>query len=155
MSDVVLSRLLPEELSTINALGTGRISGALTETDCVAGLTAAGFGNVSVDPTQVLDRAALEGLVSQSEVPACLDVKPAIASLDGVIRSAAIRAVKPGSERRPAAPVIRVFEPALCCTTGVSGIRPGRRSGARRVHRCWPCRCSTCSALTGFIDEPG
>ncbi len=107
MSDVVLSRLLPEERSTINALWTGCISGALTETDCVASLTAAGFDNVSVDPTQVFDRAALEGLVSQlpeSDVPACLDVNTAIASLDGVIRSAAIRAVKPGSEPRPAAP---------------------------------------------------
>ena len=45
----------------------------------------------------------------------------AIASLDGVIRSAAIRAVKPGGEPRPAVSVIQVVEPALCCDTGVCG----------------------------------
>jgi SAM-dependent methyltransferase len=124
VSDVVLSRPLPEELATITALWTGCISGALTEADCVAGLTGAGFDRVSVDPTQVFDRAALEGLVAdlpESDVPDRVDVHTAITSLDGVIRSAAIRAVKPGGHPRPAAPVIRVYEPALCCNTGVCG----------------------------------
>lgn len=124
VSDVVLSRPLPEEFATITALWTGCISGALTETDCVAGLTAAGFDDVSVDPTQVFERASLEELVSglpESDMPAGLDVSAAIASLDGVIRSAAIRAVKPGGEPRPAVSVIQVVEPALCCDTGVCG----------------------------------
>ncbi len=124
VSDVVLSRALPDELADITALWTGCISGALTEADCVAGLTAAGFDAVRVDPTQIFDRAALEGLVNDlpaEDVPEGLDVHAAITSLDGVIRSAAIRAVKPGGARRPAAPVIRVYEPALCCNTGVCG----------------------------------
>jgi arsenite methyltransferase len=122
VSDVVLSRPLPEELATITALWTGCISGALTEVDCVAGLGGAGFEGVSVDPTQIFGRAALEGLVSdlpESDLPAGLDVNTAITSLDGVIRSAAIRAVKPGGQAHPA--VIRVYEPALCCNTGVCG----------------------------------
>lgn len=124
VSDVVLSRPLPEELATITALWTGCISGALTETDCIAGLTDAGFDSVSVEPTQIFDRAALVGLVAdipESDVPDGLDVNAAITSLDGVIRSAAIRAVKPGGQSRPATPVIRVYEPALCCNTGVCG----------------------------------
>ncbi len=124
VSDVVLSRPLPDELATITALWTGCISGALTETDCVAGLTGAGFDSVSVDPTQIFDRAALSGLVSdlpEADVPEGLDVNTAITSLDGVIRSAAIRAVKPGGSPRSASPVIRVYEPALCCNTGVCG----------------------------------
>ncbi|TXH41910.1 MAG: arsenite efflux transporter metallochaperone ArsD [Actinobacteria bacterium] len=124
VSDVVLSRPLPDELAAITALWTGCISGALTEADCMAGLTAAGFEDVTVDPTQVFDRAALEGLVNDlpaEDVPAGIDAHAAITSLDGVIRSAAIRAVKPGGGRQPAPPVIRVFEPALCCNTGVCG----------------------------------
>lgn len=124
VSDVVLSRPLPDELAGITALWTGCISGALTETDCVSGLTDAGFTDVSVDPTKIFDRAALVGLVNdvpESEVPEGLDVNDALTSLDGVIRSAAIRAVKPGGEPRAATPVIRVYEPALCCNTGVCG----------------------------------
>lgn len=118
VSDVVLSRPLPEELASITALWTGCISGALTEADCIAGLNGAGFNSVSVEPTQVFNRAELEGLVADlpaSDVPDGLDVNTAITSLDGVIRSAAIRAVKPADA------VIRVFEPALCCNTGVCG----------------------------------
>jgi SAM-dependent methyltransferase len=114
VSDVVLSRPLPEELGAITALWTGCISGALTEQECSEGLTAAGFDSVTIEPTRIFDAAALEGLAA--EVPGDIDVAAAITGLDGVIRSAAIRAIKPS----PAA-VIRVYEPALCCNTGVCG----------------------------------
>lgn len=114
VSDVVLSRPLPAELGAVTALWTGCISGALTEQECSDGLTAAGFESVTIEPTRIFDAAALEGLAA--EVPGDIDVAAAITGLDGVIRSAAIRAVKPA----PAA-VIRVYEPALCCNTGVCG----------------------------------
>ena len=112
ISDVVLSRPLPEELGAITALWTGCISGALTEQACSAGLEGAGFHSVSIEPTRIFDAEALEGLAA--EVPGEIDVAAAITGLDGVIRSAAIRAVKPGL-------AIRVYEPALCCNTGVCG----------------------------------
>jgi arsenite-transporting ATPase len=86
----------------------------LTEQECSEGLTAAGFDSVTIEPTRIFDAAALEGLAA--EVPGDIDVAAAITGLDGVIRSAAIRAIKPS----PAA-VIRVYEPALCCNTGVCG----------------------------------
>jgi arsenite methyltransferase len=98
VSDVVLSRPLPDELASVTALWTGCISGALTEQECLDGLTGAGFEQVSVEPTQVFDAAALEGLaadVAQADLPTGLDVATAIRGLDGVIRSASIRAVKP------------------------------------------------------------
>lgn len=117
VSDVVLSRDLPAELHAVTSLWTGCISGALTQDACVAGLTAAGFENVSLEPTRVFGREDLEELAAEvTDVPDGLDLNEAVSSLDGVIRSASIRAVKPGVK-----PVIRVFEPALCCNTGVCG----------------------------------
>lgn len=98
VSDVVLSRPLPAELASVTALWTGCISGALTEQQCRDGLTAAGFDGVSVEPTQVFDAAALADLaadVAHEDQPEGLDVASAIRGLDGVIRSAFIRAVKP------------------------------------------------------------
>ena len=98
VSDVVLSRPLPAELASVTALWTGCISGALTEQQCRDGLAAAGFDGVSVEPTQVFDAAALADLaadVAHEDQPEGLDVASAIRGLDGVIRSAFIRAVKP------------------------------------------------------------
>jgi len=121
VSDVVLSRPLPDELASVTALWTGCISGALTEQECLDGLAAAGFQQVSVEPTQIFDAAALEGLatdVAGTDLPDGVDAAAAIRGLDGVIRSAFIRAVKPAAT---AAPTIRVYEPALCCNTGVCG----------------------------------
>ncbi len=133
ISDVVLSRALPPELTGIMALWTGCIAGALTEEDCASRMRAAGLADVSIEPTTVFGRTELEGLaagLTSEQVPAGLDVGAAIDELDGVIRSAFIRGRKPGgtpadthgasvvATRRP---VVRVFEPALCCNTGVCG----------------------------------
>jgi arsenite methyltransferase len=100
ISDMVLSRELPPQLTGIMALWTGCIAGALTEDDCTARMTAAGFETVSIEPTNVFGRAELEGLAADlrpQDVPAGVDVEQAIADLDGVIRSAFIRATKPGA----------------------------------------------------------
>ncbi len=98
ISDMVLSRDLPPQVASIMALWTGCIAGALTEDAVVSGLRAAGFEDVSVTPTTVFGRAELEGLAASldpDEIPMDLDLAAAIASLDGVIRSAFIRARKP------------------------------------------------------------
>jgi hypothetical protein len=79
-------------------LWTGCIAGALTEDDCRAKMRAAGFTDVSVDPTTVFNRTQLEDLVvglDPADIPADIDVEAAIERLDGVIRSAFIRGTKP------------------------------------------------------------
>lgn len=125
ISDMVLSRELPDELASVMALWTGCIAGALTEDEVVAGLRAAGFDNVSVEPTNVFGRTELEGLaagLAPGDIPAGVEIERAIGTLDGVIRSAFIRATKPGTPRAAQhRPAIRVYEPALCCNTGVCG----------------------------------
>jgi hypothetical protein len=63
-------------------------------------MTAAGFADVSLEPTTVFGRSELEGLAAQlrpEDVPAGLDIDEAIAEFDGVIRSAFIRGRKPGA----------------------------------------------------------
>jgi SAM-dependent methyltransferase len=98
ISDVVLSRELPPELDAVTALWTGCITGALTEHACHDGLEAAGFTDITIEPTQVFDQGALQSLaaaVPEAELPPEVDVRAAIHGLDGVIRNAFIRAVKP------------------------------------------------------------
>ena len=129
ISDVVLSRPLSPELGSVMALWTGCIAGALTEDDCSDLLRAAGFESIGIEPTTIFDSRELDSLVTAldpADLPAGIDTATAIADLEGVIRSASIRATKPGtSSTRPIeethVPAIRVYEPALCCNTGVCG----------------------------------
>jgi SAM-dependent methyltransferase len=100
ISDLVLSRPLPPELTKIMALWTGCIAGALTQDDCTQRMRTAGFEDVRIDPTTIFDRAELKDLVSAldpKDIPAGLDIDATINELDGVIRSAFIRGTKPGA----------------------------------------------------------
>ncbi|MDQ5973144.1 MAG: arsenite methyltransferase [Actinomycetota bacterium] len=126
ISDMVLSRPLPSDVASVMALWTGCIAGALTEDQVLAGLEGAGFSDVTLEPTTVFGREELEGLAAAldpSDIPAGLDIAAAIDTLDGVIRAAFIRATKPGTpaQKETRMPVVRVYEPALCCNTGVCG----------------------------------
>lgn len=100
ISDVVLSRPLPARLTSVMALWTGCIAGALTEDKCKQSLGSAGFDDVSIEPTNVFGHAELEGLaagLSPDDLAADLDVEATLTELDGMIRSASIRARKPDS----------------------------------------------------------
>ncbi len=136
ISDVVLSRPLTPELTEVMSLWTGCIAGALVEDDATALMRAAGFEQVDIEATNVFGRSELEGLASglgPEDLPANADMDALIADFDGVIRSASLRATKPGAPTTPAIgstatetqethmPSVHVYEPALCCNTGVCG----------------------------------
>lgn len=141
ISDVVLSRPLAPELTGVMALWTGCIAGALTQDDATSLMEAAGFERIGIEPTNVFGRSELQGLASglgPEELPATLDIETLITEFDGVIRSASLRATKPntvtGAPSSPAIdsttsidlqetrmPSVHVYEPALCCNTGVCG----------------------------------
>lgn len=119
VSDVVLAAALPAELESVTALWTGCISGALTEQQCVQGLQEAGFEDISIEPTSVFDAAALADLAAdygEAELPAGLDLAAAFQELDGVIRSAFIRARKPGG--LPDLTVMAIDSNQACGTDG-------------------------------------
>lgn len=142
ISDVVLSRPLAPELTEVMALWTGCIAGALVEEDAIALMQAAGFEEVGIEATNVFGRSELEGLasgLSPEDLPADADLASLIADFDGVIRSASLRATKPRTHvtstvtssttisavstdpQETPIPSIHVYEPALCCNTGVCG----------------------------------
>lgn len=100
ISDMVLSRPLAPELTAIMALWTGCIAGALTEDDYRQRLSATGFQEVSIEPTKIFDRVALEALAADlnpADIPDGFDVRAIVEAFDGVVRSAFIRATKPAT----------------------------------------------------------
>jgi arsenite methyltransferase len=133
ISDIVLSRPLAPELTEVMALWTGCIAGALTQDDATALMVTAGFEHVAIEPTNVFGRRELESLASSlsaEDLPGGLDVNALITDFDGVIRSAFLRATKPNTvgghtattePQETPMPTVHVYEPALCCNTGVCG----------------------------------
>ena len=133
ISDVVLSRPLAPELTEVMALWTGCISGALTQDDATSLMVGAGFEHIGIEPTNVFGRSELENLASglrADDLPEGLNVTALVTDFDGVIRSAFLRATKPNpvgdhtgtnEPQETHVPSIHVYEPALCCNTGVCG----------------------------------
>jgi SAM-dependent methyltransferase len=96
ISDIVLSRPLPPQLTEVMGLWTGCIAGALPAAVCRGELITAGFQDVDIEPTNIMGRTDLESMASQLDpVPPDIDVPATIDELDGVVMSAFIRAHKP------------------------------------------------------------
>jgi hypothetical protein len=58
----------------------------------------AGFQDIDIEPTKVMNRSDLESMASQLDpalIPPDVDVADTIDELDGVVMSAFIRALKP------------------------------------------------------------
>jgi SAM-dependent methyltransferase len=98
ISDLVLTRPLPAHLAGLVGLWVGCVAGAFVADDLRHELEAAGFADVSIQPTQVFRRPDLLALADQLDpalVPANLDREATVSALDGVVTSSFIRAVKP------------------------------------------------------------
>lgn len=93
VSDIVVRRALPPEVTGLIQMWTGCIAGALSESDYVQKLEAAGFTDVRVEPTRIYtraDAAEMAGVLNADDASTSgvLDV------LDGAVMSAFIRATK-------------------------------------------------------------
>ena len=98
ISDIVLSRPIPPRVAQIMGLWTGCIAGALPEAVCRDELATAGFQDVAIEPTKVMNSSDLESMASELDpalIPPDLDVAATVDELDGVVMSAFIRARKP------------------------------------------------------------
>jgi SAM-dependent methyltransferase len=93
VSDIVLRRELPESVRASMELWTGCVAGALLETEYVAKLRAAGFTDVSIEPTRVYTKDDAAEMVASACCGA--EAESALASLDGAVMSGFIRATKP------------------------------------------------------------
>ncbi len=93
VSDIVVAGELPVAVRENMLLWVGCVAGALSEDEYRRKLEAAGFADVTVEPTRVYSaNDAREFLTS-----AGIDVDAIAGAVDGKIRSAFIRAVKPRS----------------------------------------------------------
>ncbi len=98
VSDIVLLRPLGPEWTSLMGLWTGCIAGALLDADYLTRLTAAGFGDASIQVTRTYSREDLIELAGQlppHSLPVGLTEADAVDALQGAFASAFIRAAKP------------------------------------------------------------
>jgi arsenite methyltransferase len=92
VSDIVLTRALPEAAQRSMELWTGCVAGALVEADYREKLESAGFVDVGFAPTRVYTE---EDVVEMTSDSCCGSPKALYEGLDGAVMSAFIRATKP------------------------------------------------------------
>ena len=99
VADIVLRRSLSEETRALVGLWTACAAGALVVEDYEARLRAAGFEDVSVEPTRVLENDDVAGLADELSVEGDLaedtDRDKVLAELGGSVMSAFVRGRKP------------------------------------------------------------
>lgn len=122
VSDVVVEGDLPDAVRKDMEAYVGCVAGALEKDDYLGRLAAAGFADAAIEPTRRYTFSDLEGSSCCSEGVLALPADEK-AALDGRIMGAFIRAVKPaGVVAEAAAPKrLEIFDPAMCCSTGVCG----------------------------------
>jgi SAM-dependent methyltransferase len=91
VSDVVVRGEVPDEIRKSVELWVGCVAGAMEESEYVAKLQHAGFGEVSVEPTRVYDIGEAREFLSAQGI----DADAAAKQVEGRFMSAFIRATKP------------------------------------------------------------
>jgi len=115
VSDVGVRGKVPEDVRQSMLLWVGCIAGALEDDEYAAKLATAGFQGIEIEPTRIYGIEDARTFLSGHGI----DVDAMAAAVNGKFMSAFIRATKPAkAARRPA---IQIFDPALCCSTGVCG----------------------------------
>jgi arsenite methyltransferase len=115
VSDVVVRGKVPEGVRQNMLLWVGCIAGALEDDQYAAKLATAGFQGIEIEPTRIYSIEDARTLLSGQGI----DVDAIAPAVNGKFMSAFIRATKPASAKRRT--TIQVFDPALCCSTGVCG----------------------------------
>ncbi len=91
VSDVVVRGSVPDEVRKSMLLWVGCIAGALEESDYLAKLSSAGFGDVSIEPTRIYNVEDARQFLTEAGV----DVDVIAPQVNGKFMSAFIRAAKP------------------------------------------------------------
>jgi arsenite methyltransferase len=124
VSDVVTKGDVPPAIRENMLLWVGCLAGALEENEYRSKLASAGFENVSIQPTRVYRAEDAESFLADKGI----DVRALSSHVDGKFMSAFIRATKPDAHanslfnRSHKVKSIQVFDPALCCSSGVCGV---------------------------------
>ena len=126
VSDVVVRGNVPPEIKKRMELWVGCIAGALEETDYQYKLSAAGFQQIGLEPTRVYRADDARDFLANAGFD---NLDELATQVDGKFFSAFVRAQKPRSaefqrEPRDKMKKLQVFDPAMCCSTGVCGPSP-------------------------------
>lgn len=129
-SDVIADEGMDEVTKADMAQWTGCIAGALTQPEFAAALETAGLTDIEIRPTHRVHAHAQAAIIratrpgpSSSAIAASAIVASAVAasasaaSASAASASAATASAPKGSSM----PTIEVFDPAMCCSTGVCG----------------------------------
>ncbi|MGD0984997.1 MAG: arsenite methyltransferase [Acidimicrobiales bacterium] len=104
IADIVLRRGLSEPTRALIGLWTGCVAGALVVEDYESKLRAAGFDDVSIEPTRVFGDGDIDALEAELSVDAHLsqgiDRNEVMTEVAGSVMSASVRARKPDSGSR-------------------------------------------------------
>ena len=126
VSDVVVRGNIPLEVRKDVELWAGCIAGALEETDYQYKLAVAGFEQIGLEPTRVYRAQDVRGFLANAGLN---NLDELAAQVDGQFFSAFVRARKPAitksqQETKEMMKKLQVFDPPLCCSTGVCGPNP-------------------------------
>ncbi len=117
VSDVVVRGEIPAALRKNVELWIGCIAGALEEGEYRTKLVASGFENVDIEPTRIYRAEDAREFLKNTE----FDADSLVPEVDGKFASAFIRAFKPVKADQQSKVSFQVFDPAMCCSTGVCG----------------------------------
>lgn len=98
ISDIVVRGEMPDAIRKDSDLWSSCVSGALEENDYRAKLAAAGFSGIELEPTRIY---------------AAGEIAPG--AVDCLFASMFVRARKPSGVK------VQVYDPAMCCSSGVCG----------------------------------
>jgi arsenite methyltransferase len=125
VSDVVVRGGVPPEIHRSVELWIGCVAGALEESEYHAKLAAAGFDAIELEPTRVYRAEDAREFLAAAGI----DAEKIAARVDGKFFSAFVRAKKPAITKsqqgtKGMMKKLQVFDPPMCCSTGVCGPNP-------------------------------
>ncbi len=126
VSDVVSRGDIPPAIRGHLELWAGCIAGSLDEAEYHEKLAAAGFEEIGLEATRIYRAEDAMGFLSNAGID---DLERVAADIEGKFFSAFVRAKKPAEIRKKegteqAMRTLHVYDPAMCCSTGVCGPEP-------------------------------
>ena len=121
VSDVIASPDMDEATRADLAAYTGCIAGALTEEQFRDGLAAAGFTDIEIRETHRVHEHATSAIVRACKPGTPLPASTSNAKPESSYPMTAINVINVSPETPAVARRIEMFEPAMCCQSGVCG----------------------------------
>ena len=121
VSDVIASADMDDATRADLAAYTGCIAGALTEDEFRDGLQAAGFTDIEIRETHRVHEHAGSAIIRARKPAVALPVSSQLPATDSSQAMSILNVIAATPEASAGARRVELFEPAMCCQTGVCG----------------------------------